>query len=472
MNGTIRKEMDTLPTDIVVLHGLVRQLLAENAALKAKIAELEARLQADSHNSHQPPSSDGLRKRPALPRPSGRKPGGQPGHPGQTLKMVPHPDHTIACTPEVCACGRSLQDMPGTVIERRQVFDLPAPKLDVTEYQRFRCQCPACGRIQMGHFPATVTAPTKYGIGVSALVTMLNTAYALPFKKIHRLMLDLYGYAVNEQTLITANATCYAALAQSEEVIKTQILASPVCHCDETGIRVAGRLHWQHTASTTEATYLFVHAHRGQQALASDTSPLPAYTGWVVHDCWASYFLFSACQHALCGAHLLRELTALTEAGSRWAHQMHTFLLTLYQVTNHGTRVVTAPHRWSALYDRVCARAHQEEPPPARLHQKGKQTRTKGRNLLDRLIAYKAAVLAFAFHEEVPFTNNQAERDLRPVKVKQKIAGCFRTLVGAQQYARITSFVSTARKQQRHVFKELCRVFQGHSFLLEPTCGK
>lgn len=464
--------MQTLPTTVPALHAIIQQLVDENAALKARVAELESRLQRDSHNSHRPPSSDGLRKRPALPKPAGRKRGGQPGHPGKTLTMIPHPDHTIVCPPAMCSCGVSFQDMPGTVIERRQVFELPEPKLAVTEYQRLQCQCPGCGRLRAGDFPTTVTAPTQYGVGVSALVTMLNTAYAMPFKKIQRLITDLYGYAINERTLITANATCYEALALSDTALKTQVLASPVCHYDETGIRVEGRLYWQHTASTADATYLFVHAHRGQQALSSDASPLPTYTGWAVHDCWASYFLFSSCQHALCGAHLLRELTALTEAGSRWAKQMHTFLLTLYQVTNKGTRVVTAPHRWSALYDRVCARAQQEEPPPSRLHQKGKLKRTKGRNLLARLITYKAAVLAFAFHSAVPFTNNQAERDLRPVKVKQRIAGSFRTLVGAQQYARIASFVSTARKQHRHVFKELCRVFQGHSFLLEPVRGK
>jgi transposase len=464
--------MHALPTNIEELQALVGQLLDENAALKARVAELEARLKADSHNSHQPPAADGLRKRPALPRPVGRKRGGQPGHQGKTLAMVTHPDITVACSPDRCPCGASFRDVPGLVIERRQVFELPAPKLAITEYQRLRCQCPVCGRMHDGQFPADVPAPTQYGTGVSALVTLLNVAYAIPFKKIQGLFTDLYGAAINERTLITANATCYEALASSYDTIKTQILASPVCHFDETGLRVEGRLHWQHTASTADATYLFVHSHRGQRALSSDSSPLPAYTGWAVHDCWASYFLFPSCHHALCGAHLLRELTALTEEGSRWATQMHTFLLTLYQVTNNGTRAVTDPHRWSAIYDRVCHRAQQEEPPPSRLHQKGKPKRTKGRNLLDRLIAYKAAVLAFAFHVDVPFTNNQAERDLRPIKVKQKIAGCFRTLVGAQQYARIASFVSTARKQHRHVFKELCRVFQGHSFLLEPASGK
>ena len=465
--------MQVLSTNIEELQALIRQLLDENAALKARVAELEARLKADSHNSHQSPSADGLRKRPALPRPAGRKRGGQHGHQGKTLEMVAHPDTTVACTPDVCRCGTSFRDVPGIVIERRQVFELPAPKLAITEYQRLRCQCPVCGHIQEGQFPADVPAPTQYGAGVSAVTTLLNVAYALPFKKIQGLFADLYGYAITERTLITANATCYEALAPSDERIKTQVRSSPVCHFDETGIRVEGRLHWQHTASTADTTSLFVHAHRGQRALSSHASLLPAYTGWAVHDCWASYFLFPACRHAICGAHLLRELTALIEDGSRWAKQMHTFLLTLYHVTDRGTEAVTYPQRWSALYDALCHRAQQEEPLPHRLSPKGKQKRTKGRNLLERLIRYKAAVLAFAFHAEVPFTNNQAERDLRPVNVKQKIAGSFRTLLGAHHYARIYSFIATARKQHRPVFKELGHIFRGSSFLLEPVgCAK
>jgi transposase len=464
--------METLPNDIEALQALVRQLLAENATLKARIAELEAQLRADSHNSHQPPSSDGLRKRPAFPKPRGRKKGGQTGHRGNTLKMVAHPDATIVCKPEVCSCGVSLQAVPGTVIERRQVFDLPEPKLTVTEYHRLRCQCPACGMMHTGVFPSHVKAPTQYGEGVRAFATLLNTGYLLPFKKVQGLFADLFGYAVNEGTLVRANTTAYEALAESETILKAQLQASPVCHFDETGIRVAGKLHWQHTVSNASATYLFVHPKRGKLALNSAESLLPAYQGWAVHDCWASYFRNASCRHALCGAHLLRELTAIAEQGRQWANQMHTLLLTMYRHSMFGTTTVSYPQRWSRLYDRLCRQAEYEEPPPTRRGRRGKATRTKGRNLLERLVQYKSAVLAFAFYEEVPFTNNQAERDLRPVKVKQKIAGCFRTLRGAQHYARISSFISTARKQHRHVFKELRHVFLGDSFLLQAADAK
>ena len=464
--------MIPLPNTIKELHALVRQLLAENEVLKARIAELTAQVHADSHNSHKPPTSDGLRKRPALPKPLLGKKGGQPGHRGKTLKMVDHPDQTITCSPERCGCGASLRNTPGTIVERRQVFDLPEPKLRVTEYHRLRCQCPRCGQVQEGTFPAQVQAPTQYGTGVFALATLLNTAYTIPFKKIQGIFADLFGYAVNESTVVTANTTCYEALAPSQAIINSQVVASAVGHFDETGIRVAGKLYWQHVASTPSATSLFVHPHRGVSALQSEQSLFPIYHGWAVHDCWASYFAFTACHHALCGAHLLRELTALHEQGTRWAAQMHTVLMRLYRASDFGRGCVKYPQRWSTLYDVLCHRAQQEEPPPQRTHPNGKRKRTKGRNLLERLIKYKAAVLAFAFYPEVPFTNNQAERDLRPVKIKQKITGGFRTLLGAQHYARIYSFVSTTRKHGRHVFKELRNVFLGHSFLLEPVVAK
>lgn len=461
--------MNDLPTNIDELQALVRHLLAENATLKARVAELEARLNVDSHNSHQPPSADGLRKRPAIPKPSGRKRGGQPGHQGKTLAMVAHPDTTIPCPPDVCACGASLREVPATVIERRQVFDLPEPKLHVTEYQRLQCHCPICGATQAGTFPAQVNAPTQYGPGVFALATLLNTGYVLPFNKVQGLFADLFGAPINARTLEHANTTCYDALAPSEQAIRTSLLTAPVCHFDETGIRVAGTLHWQHVVSSASATYLFVHAHRGTAALNSPASLLPAYQGWAVHDCWASYFGYAACRHALCGAHLLRELTALADQGRQWAKPMQTLLLTLYRYAQAGRGIVRYPDRWSRLYDTLCNRAQREEPPPTRGHRRGKATRTKGRNLLERLLTHKAAVLAFAWHQAVPFTNNQAERDLRPIKVKQKIAGCFRTLRGAQHYARIQSFLATARKQQRPVFKELRHIFQGASFLLAPV---
>jgi transposase len=293
--------------------------------------------------------------------------------------MVPTPDTVRPCQPDRCSCRADVTAVPGTVIERRQVFDLPMPHLEVIEYRRIQCPCPACGRLYTGIFPDAVRAPAQYGVSVLALVTMLRTEYALPLKKIQRLFTDLYGYALNSGTVLQATARCYHALASSQEAIKAQGLASPVYHFDETGIRVEGRLHWHHVASTTTATDLFVHRHRGAQALQSPQSLLPEYTGWAVHDCWASYFHFSSCQHALCGAHLLRELAALTEQGSRWAPQRHRLLLSFYRSSNKGQGVVHFPDRWNTAYDRVCQQAQRDEPPPVRTGPRETQTddRTK-----------------------------------------------------------------------------------------------
>jgi len=259
-------------------------------------------------------------------------------------------------------------------------------------------------------------------------------------------------------------------------VIQARLVETPVVHFDETGLRVEGALHWLHSASSADYTDLFVHPKRGR--LAMQTGLLPRYVStpeaprWAVHDCLASYFSHQGCRHAVCGAHLLRELRALEEQGRLWARYMGKYLLALYRMTDSGASALSVRAQAKALrlYDKLLARADEEEPPPEP-RARGRPKATKGRNLLVRLGKYEEAVLAFAFHEEVPFTNNQAERDVRPAKLKQKVSGCFRTLGGAQVYARIEGFLSTVRKQERNAFKELCAAFAGQTFLTAPKAG-
>lgn len=454
-----------LEAENVTLKAENAQLRAENAQLRAENAELKARLTMDSHNSSKPPSSDGLGKKPAFPKEKKGKPGGQENHQGNTLNMVDHPDHFIVCRPEpgVCSCGHDLSKEPFSIIARRQVFDLPKPRLEVTEYHVVQVLCPECGQLHRGQFPSQVKAQAQYGPGVKAMVTLLNTEYKLPFEKVQTLSEDLFGHPINEGTILAANETCYNQLAQTEALIREKIAASTTIHSDESGIRTAGKLHWLHVASTCLFTYLFVHQKRGKQAIESESSVLKRFIGWLVHDCWSSYFNLKNLKHAVCGAHLLRELQGLIETQSRWACSFKAFLLEVY----HTPLYLRLENRTTIeqRYDQILEQAQKEEPPPEKTGARGKLKRTKGRNLLERLQKYKPAVLAFAFHPEVPFTNNQAERDIRPVKVKQKIAGCFRTVKGADHYARIAGFISTTRKHKLNVFKELCNVFNGYSFL-------
>lgn len=449
--------------EILVLKQLVSQLLTRIELLEAENAELRRRLSLTSHNSDKPPSTDGLSKKTAaLPKESNKKQGGQTGHEGKTLKMVEVADKTILHHPIACPCCRRTFAACEieAVVQRRQVFDMPAPRLEVTEHQVGAITC--CGQVHVGVFPDGVNAPVQYGDRIKAMSVLLNTDYRLPFEKISQLFSDLYDCSFNESTAVSANQQAYQALEPIEALIKACILQEAVVHFDETGMRVEGSLHWMHVACSSLFTYLFVHKKRGKQALQGSDSLLKDFTHYAIHDCWVSYFAFTDCQHGLCNAHIIRELVNLVENGSAWANQMYAFLFDLYKQSQKATVVLEAQTQWEERYQAICRQADLEEPPAVQ-KTRGKPKNTKGRNLLNRLVKHQSAVLAFAFVQHVPFTNNLAERDIRCVKVKQKVAMCFRRLNGAQTYARIQGFVSTTRKHGLNTFQQLCEVFQNNS---------
>lgn len=457
-------------TDITELKALILSLQTENTTLKATIAELQARIGLNSTNSHKPPTTDGLAKKPAI-KPAfskelGKKVGGQKGHRGKTLLMVEQPDSIHQHGPHHCPqCGLTLTDTP-ILIERRQVFDLPAPKLLVEEHQLLQRQC-SCGCVQRGSFPPMVNAPVQYGPRIHAQSVLLNIDYKVPFAKVSQLWADVTGYGYNPATLTQAQATLWTQLAPIETHIKAQLETAPVCHFDETGIRVGGKLHWLHVACTSLYTYLFVHANRGQKALTAPESIFENCTKWLVHDCWSSYFAAGKGRHALCGAHLLRELQGQIDGGHDWAKALKTYLLALYGASRHGPLPANERLSWQDLYRQLCDQGLSEEPPPLIFYNKAGEAlnkrpkQSKGRNLLNRLVAHEAAVLAFAFESGVPFTNNEAERSLRPAKIKQKVSGGFRTQTGGQTYARIAGFIATLRKQDYAVVEQLANVFTG-----------
>ncbi|MEN0003742.1 MAG: transposase, partial [Bacteroidota bacterium] len=319
---------------------IIEQQAKEIAKLKsllsaalARIAELEAQQKANSSNSSKPPSSDGLKKRPAFARKKGGKRGGQAGHKGKTLEMVSQPmvDHLVVhpVVDQTCRCGQRLEDTVASIsLERRQVFELPPKLLEIYEHRLEVKHCPCCGEQYTGSFPSGVLAPVQYGDRVHALINLLNVEQSMPVGRIGELFASLTGYALNENTICTSIQRMYSKLADDETIIKEQALRSPVAHADESGARVAGQLHWVHNFVCGLFTYLFVHKNRGAKALHSDQSIAQDYTGTLVHDCWASYFGLENARHALCGAHLLRELRGLSENYQRrWASKMHSLLM-------------------------------------------------------------------------------------------------------------------------------------------------
>lgn len=464
-----------LSNDISVLKDLVTALLAEvevlkseNAALRAENAELRSRLNLNSKNSHKPPSSDGLSKKPGLPKGPPKKSGGQFGHKGKTLTMVGTPDavivhHAPSCT---CCCKVFSATDVLAIAQKRQVFDIPLPRMEVTEHQLGVIVC--CGRQHLGVFPCAVGQPVQYGSRIRALSVLLNNDYKLPLEKIEQLLSDLWGCSFNESTAVSANASMYQSLEVIEGQIKASILASEVAHFDETGMRVEKKLHWFHVASTSLFTYLFVHKKRGREALDGEDSLLKDFQNRAVHDCWEPYFGFKQCQYALCGAHLLRELNNLMEKGSKWAAQMHQFILDLYRTSQKATVGVADRQTWEREFKHICQLADSEEPAPVQ-GKKGKPKKSKGRNLLHRLIDHQDGWLAFAFVENVPFSNNQAERDIRCLKTKQKVATNFQTFKGAQHYATIQSFNATLRKHSMNVFQNLINVFDRKSIVFQTA---
>ncbi len=456
-----------LPQTIEECHRLIRHLLSVIETMQAKIDELEARINENSQNSNRPPSTDGFNKpKPAFPKKKGRR-GGQLRHSGKTLQRVEEPDFVIECEPQSCQCGNSTFVSEAEIAESRQVFDLPEPRLEVVEYRRLKRQC-KCGEIVSGKFPEEVLAPVQYGVKVQAMVALLSVQGCLSHRKIGQLFGDLYGYQVNEATTQEMVKRSAEKIPMAE--IKAAILSAAVVNFDETGIREAGKLKWLHTASSAFLTYQFVHAKRGREAMHSVESILSRFGGIAVHDCWASYFGFGGMKHAVCNAHILRELTGIIETSeSNWGRRMKQLLLEMYQKSDDGKGVIKEIARYEKRYEAILRAGEVEEAPPKKNHARGKWKRTRGRNLLERMSKYKDSVLLFAKLEGVGFTNNQAERDIRPVKVKQKVSGGFRSPSGTESYTRIHSFISTMRKMKRQVFQELRSVIEGKPFVLFQT---
>ncbi len=430
------------------------------------MAVLEGRLNQNSKNSSKPPSTDQhkAKRNPGIPKVNKAR-GGQSGHKGDTLKMVSieEVDEISELKPDRCSCGKRLLRQAMEIQARRQVFDIPDPKLQVKEYQQYRCHCPSCGQLNLGSFPCEVSAPVQYGVGVQTLVSVLNVKYHLSYQHIEELFKDLYDQPINASTIQSVLVKADSSIDPVVEQIKSNLLKSTVCHADETGVRIASDRHWLHVLCNEEYTFLYPHEKRGKAAIKVRFAELYNYTGVMVHDCWASYWSLSSSRHALCNPHLLRELTAQKELDRKWATQMHEFLLKLYYEKYNKRVLITLQSQEWLAYKNICKQALEEEPPPIEAA-RGKAKKTKGRNLVERLLKYQTEVLRFVLEENVPFSNNLAERDLRPIKGKQKIAGCFRTWEGANRYARLASVFSSWRKQKFNIFDELKALLAGNRF--------
>jgi transposase len=452
------------------LFAIIKQQQEQITQLTARVKDLEDRLAKNSNNSSKPPSSDQQRRTKSLRKRGKKKSGGQKGHEGNTLCSVKNPDdiiiHTIAGS---CECGYDLSQQEVKQYDCRQVFDLPAIKLEVTEHQVEVKECPACGKTNSANYPAGVNNVVQYGSGVKSLAVYLMNYHFIPYRRTSEIMADICNQRVGEGTLQQANLECAAKLVDCCEQIKAGVKQASVGHFDETGLYVAGKRWWLHVAATKELTFYGYHEKRGSEAI-DDIGILPNFTGTAVHDGYPSYADYP-CQHALCNAHHLRELTFLSEQYQlSWASEMIDHLLKIKQAVDRALsrgqaalgKIVLA--RFERRYHQILAQGFAVDipPEPAPTNKRGRPKQSKAKNLLDRLSRFHRETLAFMYDFSVPFDNNLAERDLRMMKLQQKISGCFRSITGTDTFCRIRSFISSARKQSHNVFAAIKSVFDGN----------
>jgi transposase len=462
------------------VYRLREQLKIYEARLLKKFPEKKAK---DSHNCHQPPSWDHLikvKRTQSQRQKSFRPVGGQEGHPGSTLELTSHPNQIKRHALHNCSnCHCSLKDIQNVGIERRQIYDLILPKLNVIEHQTEKKICPHCKKLQQSKFPQEVPSDTQYGSKLKSWVIYFMNYQLIPYERTAEICEDLIQHRPSLGTLNRFAHEGFKKLKKTELKIKAALTQTEVLHVDESGIDCNGKIEWLHVASTEKLTHFAAHPNRGTNAI-EEIGIIPEFRGTLVHDHFQPYFCYTNASHALCNAHHLRELTFIQESeNEEWAGAMKCFLLEVNEVVKTWNKrgfqlPIEKIEKLEAEYDLILQKGfafHKKKtkPPPDQQKAKsknGKRKQAPGLNLLNRLRNRKSNVLVFLRNSSVPFTNNRAERDLRMNKLKQKISGCFRSHGGAQIFCRIRSYISSCRKQGHSPLDALEKAIKLHPIQL------
>jgi transposase len=473
-------DVDSLPDSPVILKQIIKVLIQRIIQLEDRVQELEDKLSKYSRNSSKPPSSDGYSKKPtekktsSLREKSGRKAGGQAGHAGNRLEKVENADRRVLHEVEKCSsCGHDLSGIKAIGEETRQVFDIPVIRIEVTEHKVEKKKCPCCGKEIRADFPAGVTEEVQYGERIQAWAIYLQQFHYIPYDRTTEIIESTFGHKISAGTLYNFNEKCYAGLAKIEEIIKEGLRKAKVLHVDESGMDVGSQLNWIHVASNENLTHYGIHEKRGKEAM-DEIGILPYFQGTLIHDYWKAYYNYF-CKHALCNAHQLRELKFLNERHNQeWAKELITLLVIYKDVGDfYRNKDEQIPLKYvrdfESSYDKVVQKGLDANPKlieeKENKGKRGRKKRTLEQNMLNRLKERRKEILRYMHDLSIPFDNNQAERDIRMVKLKQKISGCFRSRLGAKIFCRIRSYLSTCRKQNVNLLQALEDAIIGKPFI-------
>lgn len=420
------------------------------------MADLKAKLNQNSRNSHLPPSKDGFRKPKNLRPKSDRPSGGQKGHMGRTLQESDRPDKQIKHLIKTCPyCYLSLEEVSHLDWKKAQVFDIAELKIEVDEHLVEEKICPHCQHFCQASLPVGLHFGTQYGPRIRALATYLHNYHYLASNRVTEFFQDVFNHTLSEGTVFNSERACFANLQDFEKLLKKALRNCSVAHADETGLNVQRKCHWLHVLSTKRSSYFYIHRKRGQQAI-EEMNILPHFKGTLVHDHFKTYFKYGF-EHALCNAHHLRELQNVFEnTNHAWALKMQQLLKAIKKDKDAGGLSFATIKAYDKEYDAIIDLGYREqkERSPPKISSKPKEI-----CLLDRLKHYKTQTLLFMHKEEIPFDNNQAERDIRMMKLKMKISGCFRSPDWTKIFCLIRSYISTIKKNGMAVFPSLVDVF-------------
>lgn len=447
------KQLEQLSKDFEILK-------KENLKLRLRIIELEEKLSKyenpkNSKNSSIPPSQDPNRVTKSLRKQSNKKVGGQKGHKGSKLGKVSNPDKIILHDITQCQCCQALLPEQG-VIRSRQLFDIPKIKIEVTEHRTISKKCTNCGAKNKSKFPEELVQEAQYGNNIKSLGIYLQNYHMIPYARCVELLYDLTGHRLSAGSLANFQSKMYRNLEVFEKKLKTLLLQVPVLNVDETGVKLNGKNNWVHVASTDLLSYFGFHSKRGKEAIDS-FNILPLYKGTITHDRFSSYFKYQ-CKHSLCNAHILRELFYFWEVKKvKWTKDVSNLLVNVHHRQKQGKEFT------DRNYQNILKRWEDLIRPTIHNYNK-KYNKTKEEKLAFALEKHKHLFLKFIKEKDVSFDNNQAERDLRMIKVKQKVSGCFRQSLYAECFARIRSYISTLNKNQKNILENIYKALEHKDF--------